>query len=102
MSASAGLESQRRYPRGGRQTSPFTTIARGQGEEVSEEATVVTPTARHRTGTVRFAARRAGHSKYVDWLARAGFGARGLMYVLIGVLAIEVAFGNGGHKADQS
>jgi hypothetical protein len=38
----------------------------------------------------------------VDWLARAGFGARGVMYVLIGILAVEVAFGNGGHKADQS
>jgi hypothetical protein len=69
---------------------------------VFKEATVVTPTARRRTRDAKFAARRAGNSKYVDWLARAGFGARGLMYVLIGILAIEVAFGNGGHKADQS
>jgi hypothetical protein len=38
----------------------------------------------------------------VDWLARAGFTARGIMYVLIGVLAIEIAFGGSGHKADQS
>jgi hypothetical protein len=38
----------------------------------------------------------------VDWLAKAGFAARGVMYVIIGILAIQIAFGNGGHKADQS
>jgi hypothetical protein len=38
----------------------------------------------------------------VEWLARAGFTARGIMYALIGVLAIEIAFGGSGHKADQS
>jgi hypothetical protein len=63
---------------------------------------VVTPTARWRTREARYAARRAGNSKYVDWLARAGFIARGAMYVIIGILAIEIAFGIGGHKADQS
>jgi hypothetical protein len=63
---------------------------------------VVTPTARFRTREARSAARRAGNSKYVDWLAKAGFAARGVMYVLIGILALEVAFGNSGHKADQS
>jgi Domain of Unknown Function (DUF1206) len=63
---------------------------------------VVTPTARRKTGQARYAARRAGNSKYVDWLARAGFAARGVTYVLIGILAIQVAFGNAGHKADQS
>lgn len=62
---------------------------------------MVTPTARRKTGAARFAARRAGQSKYVDRLARAGFTARGVMYVLIGILAIEIAFGS--HKgADQS
>jgi len=63
---------------------------------------VSTRTARHRTRDARYAARRAGNSKYVDWLARAGFIARGVMYMIIGVLAIEIAFGNGGQKADQS
>jgi hypothetical protein len=38
----------------------------------------------------------------VDWLARAGLTARGIIYALIGILAIEIAFGNSGHKADQS
>jgi len=63
---------------------------------------VVTPTTRYRPSRARYAARRAGNSRYVEWLARAGFVARGAMYILIGVLALEVAFGNSGHKADQS
>jgi uncharacterized protein DUF1206 len=63
---------------------------------------VVTPTTRHRTSRARYAARRAGNSRYVEWLARAGFVARGVIYILIGVLALEVAFGNSGHQADQS
>lgn len=63
---------------------------------------MVTPTTRYRTSRAKYAARRAGNSRYVDWLARAGFAARGVMYILIGVLAIEIAFGNSGHKADQS
>ena len=63
---------------------------------------MVTPTTRRGTREARYAARKAGNSRYVDWLARAGFTARGIMYVLIGVLAVEIAFGGSGHKADQS
>ena len=63
---------------------------------------MVTPTARRKTRDARYAARRAGNSKYVDWLARAGFCARGVMYIIIGILAIQIAFGSAGHKADQS
>ena len=63
---------------------------------------MVTPTARSKTREARYAARRAGNSKYVEWLGRAGLAARGVMYVLIGVLAIEIAFGKSGQKADQS
>ena len=63
---------------------------------------MVTPTARRRTRDARYTARKVGNSKYVDWLARAGFAARGVMYVIIGILAIQIAFGSSGHKADQS
>jgi uncharacterized protein DUF1206 len=38
----------------------------------------------------------------MKWLARGGLAARGIMYVLIGSLAIQVAFGDGGHQADRS
>ena len=63
---------------------------------------MVTPTARHKVREAKWAGRRAANSRYVDWLARAGLTARGIIYVLIGILAIEIAFGNSGHKADQS
>ena len=63
---------------------------------------MVTPTARHKAREAKFAGRRAANSRYVDWLARAGLTARGIIYALIGILAIEIAFGNSGHKADQS
>ena len=63
---------------------------------------MATPTAGSKTREVKYAARRAGRSRYVEWLARAGLAARGVMYVLIGILAIEIAFGNSGQKADQS
>jgi hypothetical protein len=36
-----------------------------------------------------------------EWLARAGFVARGVVYGLIGVFAVELAAGNGGRAADQ-
>jgi hypothetical protein len=41
------------------------------------------------------------HSSGFEWLARAGFVARGLIYGLIGILAIKLAVGHGGTKADQ-
>ena len=63
---------------------------------------MVTPTARHKAREAKFAGRRAANSRYVDWLARAVLAARGIIYALIGILAIEIAFGNSGHRADQS
>ena len=44
---------------------------------------------------------RVARTTGFEWLARAGFAARGLIYGLIGVLALELAFGGGGHQADQ-
>ena len=35
------------------------------------------------------------------WLARAGFAARGTVYVIIGILAIKLAIGSGGANASQ-
>ena len=63
---------------------------------------MMTPTARHKAKEAKSAGRRAANSHYVDWLARAGLTARGIIYALIGILAIEIAFGNSGHRADQS
>ncbi|MEU8928402.1 DUF1206 domain-containing protein [Streptomyces sp. NPDC048409] len=45
--------------------------------------------------------RRAANSKAVDVAARAGFVARGIIYVLIGVLSLRIAFSGGGEQADR-
>src|SRR2546423_9546622 len=50
-------------------------------------------------------ARRGGEkvarSDAFEWLARAGFVARGLIYGIIGILAIKLAVGAGGKTANQ-
>jgi len=51
------------------------------------------------------AARRGGedvaHSRAFEWLARAGFISRGLIYGIIGILAIKLAIGSGGTTTNQ-
>ncbi len=51
------------------------------------------PTAEARESTER-AARRAG--SWVNWIARAGYVAKGMVYATIGVLAMRQALGTGG------
>jgi hypothetical protein len=48
------------------------------------------------TGTEQVA-----HSRGFEWLARAGFVARGLIYGIIGILAIKLAVGAGGRTTNQ-
>lgn len=50
---------------------------------------------------VSMKARRASDSRAAQLLARAGLTARGVIYILIGIVAILVATGQGGHQADQ-
>jgi len=45
---------------------------------------------------------KVARSSGFEWLARAGFVARGLIYGLIGILAIELALGAGGKTTDQA
>jgi hypothetical protein len=40
-------------------------------------------------------------SKQFEWLARAGIATRGVIYAIIGVLAIKLAFGSGGETTNQ-
>jgi Domain of Unknown Function (DUF1206) len=49
----------------------------------------------------RRTARRAASGRAMAWLARAGLVARGLMYVLIGVIAIEIAIKGSHQQADR-
>ncbi|MBL1086953.1 DUF1206 domain-containing protein [Streptomyces actinomycinicus] len=48
-------------------------------------------------------ARRVADSTAMAAAARAGFAARGVIYVLVGVIALQIAFGGdgGGHQADR-
>ncbi|MER5529909.1 DUF1206 domain-containing protein [Streptomyces sp. NPDC002677] len=45
--------------------------------------------------------RRAANSKAIAAAARAGFVARGVIYALIGVLSLRIAFSGGGKQADR-
>src|SRR5277367_548157 len=46
-------------------------------------------------------ARRASHSRAAHFLARAGLTARGVIYILIGSVAVLVALGQSSREADQ-
>ncbi|MGI5451614.1 DUF1206 domain-containing protein [Streptomyces sp. CA-249302] len=49
----------------------------------------------------RVGAAKAARGSAVKAAARAGFAARGVMYLLVGVLALRIAFGDGGRDADR-
>ncbi|GAB1331251.1 DUF1206 domain-containing protein [Streptomyces sennicomposti] len=53
-----------------------------------------------RTG--RIGVRRAAKGSMTEGAARAGLAARGVIYLLVGVLALRVAFGDGDRQADRS
>ena len=50
----------------------------------------------------RRGARQAADSTVLEGVARAGMVAQGVLYILIGLLALRIAFGGGGKSADQS
>ena len=62
---------------------------------------MVTRTAR-RSRSARHAGRRAANSEALRWLARAGLAARGVMYVIVGWIAVQVAFGRSRQQADRT
>ncbi|MFD4552415.1 DUF1206 domain-containing protein [Streptomyces sp. NPDC058466] len=54
------------------------------------------------TWSGRLRARRAATGSAREGAAKAGLAARGVIYVLVGVLALRIAFGDGGRPADRS
>ena len=48
------------------------------------------------------AGKRAADSPVIKFLGRAGFFARGVEYVVIGWIAVEIAFGHSATQADKS
>jgi hypothetical protein len=64
---------------------------------------VVTRTRRYGTRpSARSAGRQAANSPAMKWLARAGFVARGIMYAVIGWIALQIAFGHSSQQADKN
>ena len=49
----------------------------------------------------RTSGEKVARSRGFEWLARAGFVARGLIYGIIGILAIKLAVGDGGRTTNQ-
>lgn len=60
------------------------------------------PAARRRTRSTRLTARRAARSRAMAGLARAGLLARGVLYLIVGWLALQIAFGSTGQRAESS
>jgi Domain of Unknown Function (DUF1206) len=62
---------------------------------------MVARTARRRTLRSRGAARQAANSPVMTWLAKGGLASRGLMYILIGFIAVQIAVGSSHQQADR-
>jgi hypothetical protein len=62
---------------------------------------MVIRTARRRTYRTRRTARRSSTGSAMTWLARAGLAARGVMYVLVGIIAIQIAVEGSQQQADR-
>jgi hypothetical protein len=62
---------------------------------------MVARTARRRTVRSRSAARQAASSPVMTWLAKGGLASRGLMYILIGIIAVQIGLGSSHQQADR-
>jgi hypothetical protein len=63
---------------------------------------MVSRTASRSGARARRSARRAGDSRVSVWLARAGLTARGVLYVLIGIIAVQIAIEGSRQQADRT
>lgn len=63
---------------------------------------MVARSARQRAADMRAAAKRSARSPLLAGLARAGLATRGVIYILIGVIAVEIATGSRGTQADNA
>ena len=60
------------------------------------------PSLTYRAWRAKHEAKRAARGPVATVLARAGLTARGLIYLLVGLVAILIAIGQGGREADQT
>jgi hypothetical protein len=63
---------------------------------------MVARTARRRSLRTRRSARQAANSRAMTWLARVGLASRGVMYVLIGIIAVQIAVDGSHQQADRA
>ncbi|HEY3311742.1 MAG TPA: DUF1206 domain-containing protein [Anaerolineales bacterium] len=61
----------------------------------------VTNNAAEIKGEVKRAGQKAAYSPLMETLARVGYGVRGLIYIVMGLLALQVTFGKGGAPTDM-
>ena len=54
------------------------------------------------SGSAKRAAARAGDNPVVEWGARLGYGASGVLHLLLAYLTAQIALGGGGKQASQS
>ena len=54
------------------------------------------------TGTIAAKGRRAGQSPWVERLGRVGLIAKGVLYAVVGILAVKVALGGREESPDKS
>src|SRR5947209_6569289 len=78
---------------------PVLALRPGAEEEIS--VTAHAPSKARPVRDAKVKGEKLAQSTGFEWLARAGFVARGLIYGIIGVLALEVAFGAGGQSPNQ-
>lgn len=63
---------------------------------------MVARAAHRKTSRARRAARQTASSRTMAWLARAGLASRGVMYVLVGIIAIQIAVTGSRQQADRA
>ena len=54
------------------------------------------------SGSAKTAAAKAGDHPVVEWGARLGYGASGVLHLLLAYLTVQIALGGGGKQASQS
>jgi hypothetical protein len=54
------------------------------------------------SGSAKWAAARAGDNPVIEWGARLGYGASGVLHLLLAYLTVQIALGGGGQQASQS
>jgi hypothetical protein len=69
--------------------------------ETGEPISTHTPSKPKAAQHAQDGAETVARSDSFEWLARAGFIARGLVYVIVGILAVQLAAGGGGKAASQ-